>query len=176
MGASDPTNAVLNQYDVLMLPCEGGNFTRSAQQLANLVAFANAGGRVYASHYAYAWMYNNPPFSNVATWTGSSQTLSDGLATVDTTFSEGQTLATWLQEVGATTTKGQMQVYTTRRDFNAVVKPTQSWLTLNTSGNPTMQFVFDTPVGQASGQCGRVLFNEYHVENGSSNRGQKLPQ
>ncbi len=175
MGANDPSNAVLSQYDVLMLPCEGGNFTRSAQQLANLISFANAGGRVYASHYAYAWMYNNPPFSTVASWTGSSQTLADGLATVDTTFSEGQTLATWLQEVGATTTKGQMQVYTTRRDFNAVVKPTQSWLTLNAAVNPTMQFVFDTPVGQSSGQCGRVLFNEYHVENGSSNGTENFP-
>jgi|GEM_PF-1522740 len=174
MGASDPTNAVLNQYDVLMLPCEGGNFTRSAQQLANLVAFANAGGRVYASHYAFSWMYNNPPFNSVATWTGNSQNLADGLATVDTTFSEGQTLATWLQEVGATTTKGQMQVFTTRRDFNAVVKPTQSWLALNANG-ATMQFVFDTPVGQASGQCGRVLFNEYHVENGSSNATEPFP-
>ena len=117
-----------------------------------------------------SWMYNNPPFNTVATWTGSSQTLSDGLATVDTTFSEGQTLATWLQEVGATTTKGQMQVYTTPPRLQRCRQaPTQSWLTLNSSGNPTMQFVFDTPVGQSSGQCGRVLFNEYHVENGSSN-------
>jgi hypothetical protein len=168
MGATDPTNAVLSEYDVLMLPCEGGNFTRSAQALANLVSFANAGGRVYSSHYAYSWMYQNPPFDQVATWTGSSQTLADGLATVNTSFSEGQTLATWLQLVGATTTLGQMQVDTTRRDFGAVVAPTQSWLTLNTTANPTMQFVFDTPWKQTSGQCGRVLFNEYHVENGSS--------
>ncbi|HEY5328724.1 MAG TPA: choice-of-anchor D domain-containing protein [Acidobacteriaceae bacterium] len=176
MGTNDSTNAVLSQYDVLMLPCEGGASVRAAQELANLVAFANAGGRVYASHFSYGWMYTNPPFNKVASWTGNSQTLSDGIATVDTTFSEGQTLATWLQEVGATTIKGQMQVYTTRRDFNAVTPPTQSWLTLNNSpGNPTMQFVFDTPVGQATGQCGRVLFNEYHVENGSSNGSENFP-
>ena len=34
-----------------------------------------------------------------------------------------------------------------------------------------MQFVFDTPIAPAGptvNQCGRVLFNEYHVENGTS--------
>jgi len=33
---------------------------------------------------------------------------------------------------------------------------------------PVMQFVFDTPIapaGQTINQCGRVLYNEYHVEN-----------
>ncbi len=53
-----------------------------------------------------------------------------------------------------------------------MIAPTQSWLTLNQTFagvvNPVMQFVFDTPIlpaGQTGNQCGRVLFNEYHVEN-----------
>ncbi len=60
--------STLNQYDALMLPCEGGNYTKPAQELANLLTFANMGGRVYTSHYGYAWMYQNPPFSGVANW------------------------------------------------------------------------------------------------------------
>lgn len=167
MGAADPTNATLLGYDVLMLPCEGGNYARSAQQLANLVDFANKGGRVYSSHFAYSWMYTNPPFDSVVNWAGSSGTYPDGYATVDTTFSAGQTLADWLQYVGATTTRGQMYIQTIKRDFSSVNAPTQSWLKLNSSGT-TMQFVFDAPVSQTTNQCGRVLFNEYHVENGSS--------
>jgi len=162
----------LSSYDVLMLPCEGGNYQRAATELTNLVAFANAGGRVYSSHFSYAWMYQNPPFNTVANWAVNQPQLPDGTATVDTTFSEGQTLATWLQVVGATTVKGQMAISTLRHDMNGVNKATtQSWLTLNSNGNPVMQFVFDAPVGQKTGQCGRVLFNEYHVETSVGNSG-----
>ncbi len=169
----------LDQYDVLMLPCEGGPFTRVSTQLANLIQFANAGGRVYASHYSYVWMYNNPPFSTVANWAPAGQQQASGVATVDTTFTEGQTLAQWLQIVGATTTKGQMDLITIRHDIQGVNKPTQSWLTLNNAlgsdPKPVMQFVFDTPVGAKTNQCGRVLFNEYHVENTGAASGTAFP-
>ncbi|MDQ2924362.1 MAG: carboxypeptidase-like regulatory domain-containing protein, partial [Acidobacteriota bacterium] len=135
------TSATLNQYDVLMLPCEGGEFLRPATQLTNLIQFANAGGRVYSSHFAYSWMFQNPPFDKVANWAVQQPQLADGLATVDTTFSEGLTLSAWLQIVGATTTPGQMLISTLRHDFNGVVPPTQSWLTLNdpAASNPIMQ-------------------------------------
>jgi hypothetical protein len=162
--------STLNSYDVLMLPCEGGQFTKPAAQLANLIQFANSGGRVYSSHFSYVWMFHNPPFSGVVNWNVQQSNPPDGIATVDTTFSDGKTLADWLQIVGATTTVGQMPISTLRRDFNNVVAPTQSWLRLNNAayGNPVQQFVFNAPVGASTNQCGRVLFNEYHVENPSS--------
>ena len=161
------TSAVLNQYDVLMLPCEGGPYIKPAQQLANVVSFANAGGRIYSSHYSYVWMFQNVPFNKVANWAPNEHSsIPNGIATVDQSFSEGKTLAEWLQLVNASTTLGQIPIQTLRQDMNGVVAPTQSYLTLNnaTYNNPVMQFVFDTPVGQTGGQCGRVLFNEYHVE------------
>ncbi len=67
-----------------------------------------------------------------------------------------------------------MALDTLRVDTKGVIAPTQSWLALNNAqyGNPTMQFVFDTPIATPAipkvNQCGRVLFNEYHVEGGSS--------
>ena len=165
------TSSVLNSYDVLMLPCEAGQYSQPAQQLANLITFANSGGRVYSSHYSYDWMYQNPPFNSVANWNvGQAEPDggNSGIATVDTSFAAGQTLQTWLQNVGATTTPGQMTLDTLRQDTNGVIAPTQAWLALNdpSAGNPVMQFVFDTPINAPVGQqCGRVLFNEYHVEN-----------
>jgi hypothetical protein len=165
-------SAILNSYDVLMLPCEGSAINKPAPELANLISFADAGGRVYASHFSYSWMYQNPPFSGVASWLGATQdvTPDPGVATVDTSFTAGQTLATWLQNAGATTTLGQMPISTLRKDTNGVIAPTQSWLALNNSAynNPVMQFVFNTPIAAAGAtinQCGRVLYNEYHVEN-----------
>ena len=169
----------LDAYDVLMLPCEGGAFTRPAAELANLVNFANAGGRVYASHLSYSWMIQNPPFNGVVNWVSKHGSLSNSPmpATVDTSFSEGQTLSQWLQLVGASTTPGQIEISQTKYDFDGVIAPTQSWLTLNdaAAGNPVMQFVVDTPVG-ATNQCGRVLFNEYHVETAAiSSKGKIFP-
>jgi hypothetical protein len=173
------TLSTLDNYDVLMLPCEGANYAKPAPELANLISFANAGGRIYSSHFSYSWMYQNPPFNGVASWIGSTTDLTPdpGVATVNTTFADGQTLAQWLQLVGATTTLGQMSISTLRKDTNGVIAPTQSWLTLNNTNynNPVMQFVFDTPIG-ATNQCGRVLYNEYHVENpASSTTGKVFP-
>ena len=174
----------LNQYDVLMLPCQGNQFLQPTGSLANFIAFANAGGRVYSSHYSYVWMYNNPPFNGVANWNvNQSATLSSGTATVDTTFSDGQTLAQWLQLTGASTTQGQIAVNTIKHDMDGVIAPTQSWLKLNQSlgtspvdANPVMQMTFNTPLGAGVNQCGRVLYNEYHVENPTTSpTGVKFP-
>jgi hypothetical protein len=103
-------------------------------------------------------MWQNPPFNGVANWTGT--TVSDppnGDAAVNTSFAAGQTLSTWLQEVGASSSPGQMALNTLREDQTGVNPPTQTWLTLD---NPSvaMQFVWDTPIGAPVGQqCGRVL-------------------
>ena len=155
---------VLNGYDVLMLPCEGSPHAEPAAQLSNLVTYANAGGRVYGSHYAYEWMYSNPPFDTVANWYGTSRaTLPNGPATVNPNFAGGATLTSWLQLVGASATPGQIDLTSPKVDISGVNPPTQAWINLNGNGNPVMQFTWNTPVGAAN-QCGRVLFNEYHVE------------
>ncbi len=172
---SDP--AVLNKYDVLMLPCEGGAYptAKTAAEYANLLTFANSGGRVYGSHYAYQWMYQNGPFSGVANWTVNQGSYPDGTATVNQGFSGGLTLAQWLQQpaIAASTTQGQIAINTLKHDLNGVIAPTQLWLSLNTTNSPVMQFVFDTPIA-AQNQCGRVLFNEYHVESSSVSASQNV--
>lgn len=158
-----------------MLPCQGSpNYLKNAAQLANFIQYANSGGRIYASHYSYVWMNNNPPFNGVANWAVNQAALPDGTATIDTTFADGSTLAQWLQLVGASTTQGQIAINQVKHDLNGVIAPTQSWLTLNdpAHGNPVQQFTFNAPVG-ATNQCGRVLFNEYHVENPTSSPANK---
>ena len=158
--------STLNSYDVLMLPCEGSPYPqdKTAAEYANLITFANSGGRVYGSHFAYQWMYQNPPFNGVANWAVNQGSYPDGPATVNPNFSASQTLSTWLQDVGASTTPGQIELSTIKHDMNGVIAPTESWLNLNSTGT-VMQMVFDTPVGSTGNQCGRVLYNEYHVEN-----------
>ena len=180
-GASLPNESALvgtsvgsssfNNYDIVMFPCQGtaaGQATAASQ--TNLINYTNAGGRVFATHYSYAWLYNDTPFSTTADWDVNQAALTNGSATINTSFAGGQQLAQWLYDIGATPTYGTITTLTEpKHDQLGVIAPTQSWLTLNSGvsndAHPIMQFTFDTPVGApSSAQCGRILFNEYHVE------------
>ena len=191
----------LNAYDMIMLPCQGTPTDSSINSttLANLLGWADAGGRLFTTHYSYAWLYGNPNttstngFDAAADWhVGWDTPASDpGMATVNMAFAGGSTLANWLQlpVIGGSTTLGQIEISTLRLDQNGVISPTQSWLTLdqNTTdqtgslssrepAHPVMQMTFNTPVGApAANQCGRVLFNDYHVYNASGLGGQTFP-
>jgi hypothetical protein len=174
------SSTLMNGYDVLMFPCQGSPSGQATTTGAtNLLSYANAGGRIFATHYSFAWLDPAAPYSSlfppVVNWdiNQADPTPDPGVATVNTGFTDGATLAQWLQNAGALyqNTPGQIQISTLRHDFNGVIAPTQSWLTLNdtAAGNPVMQFTFNTPVAApAANQCGRVLFNEYHVFNASS--------
>jgi hypothetical protein len=170
-------SSLLNSYDMVMFPCQGGPDAQATPTAAaNLFSYANAGGRVFTTHYSFAWLDPAAPYDSqfppVANWDPDQPYPSPdpGIATVNTGFTDGAILSQWLQNAGASynNTPGQIQISTLRHDFNGVIAPTQPWLTLNDSaaGNPVMQFTFNTPVGApAANQCGRVLYNEYHVIN-----------
>jgi hypothetical protein len=170
---------LLDQYDMVMFACPGAQYTKASSVLANVLNYANAGGRVYATHFSYVWLDPNAPddspFPAVANWTPNQSypTPDPGIATVNTSFTDGATLSQWLTNVGASYTDtqgatypGEVSLSTLRHDFNGVIAPAQAWLTLNdtTDSSPVMQLTFNTPFGAtAAHQCGRVLFNEYHV-------------
>lgn len=181
--------ATLNGYDMVMFPCQGGLFLQPASPLANIVNYANLGGRVFTTHYSYVYLDSESPvdaqFFPVADWTTTTeQQVNSGVGTIATNFSDGATLAQWLQNAGATVagSMNQINIGTLRTDVSGVIAPTQSWLTLNSgaypgeTGNPVMQMTFNAPVGApAANQCGRVMFNDYHVINLPSVSGTVFP-
>lgn len=174
MGGTSTTP--LNAYDVVMFPCQGNPSNQAtATGATNLLSFAEAGGRVFATHYSYAWLETVAPYNSqlgaVANWT-SEESLNSGVGTVLTNFSDGAILAQWLQNAGSTVTgtPNQIDISNLRTDVGTVIPPTQSWVTLNSgtysgqTGNPVMQMTFNVPVGApAAQQCGRVMYNDYHV-------------
>jgi len=190
INASTPSQSVLmtnstlmNGYDVVVFPCQGNAMNQAtATGASNLLGYANAGGRVFATHYSYVWLDPDSPydsqFTGVANWTVNTESqILSGVGTVNTSFTDGATLAQWLQNSGATVTGtgNQIDISTLRTDVSTVIAPTQSWVTLNSgmyggqNGNPVMQMTFNAPVGAAaSSQCGRVMYNDYHVYNSSS--------
>ncbi|MGD0629008.1 MAG: Ig-like domain repeat protein [Terracidiphilus sp.] len=177
INASTPSETVLmsspttmNGYDVLMFPCQGGPDGQATPAGAtNLLNYANTGGRVFATHYGYAWLDPSPPFDSqfppVVDWNHNLEFPfpDPGAATINTGFTDGAALAQWLLNEGASNTYGQVELSTLRNDISAVIPPTQSWATVN-SDSAIMQITFNAPVGApAANQCGRVLYNEYHV-------------
>lgn len=167
----------LAQYDVVMFPCHGYASVRDPDELNNVLNYANAGGRIFTSDFGYQWLdpgapYNSP-FPPVANWNvGEMPYYIYGLVTVNQSFNDGATMAQWLEDAGATITgtTNQVPIENGLVRLDTVIAPTQPWLTLNSNtfagqnGNPVMQFTFNAPVGApAANQCGRVMFNDYHV-------------
>jgi hypothetical protein len=180
--------ADLNQHDVVLLSCEGHETTggtpgapMTAASQTLLMNYANAGGRVFASHYQYAW-FNTGPFNTganqVATWVAGAQTIDDTQSfpgDVDTTlvggnaFPEGAALQQWLGTVGALTAN-QIPIWFARNNVMALSQPPSTeWIHLDQSvaqaPSATQYFSVDTPIGAAS-VCGRIVYSDLHVSGG----------
>jgi hypothetical protein len=160
----------LMPFDITLLSCEGDE-TFNANPAA-LEQYLNAGGRVFASHFHYAWFagplsskqsYAAPMDwgTNLATWMPDTGRETNGVigGTIDQTlngsampFAKGAALQQWLQNVNALGQNGvtatDVSIYQPR--FNAQVgagnKPSQPWITADNGSSQTMYFSFDTPV------------------------------
>jgi hypothetical protein len=188
--------ADLMPYDVALLSCEGRetqdgkNPLVPADQQA-LLDYANAGGRVFASHYHYAW-FNVGPWTalNLATWYVGQNAIDDTTSfpgDVFTTqlnggpFPEGVALQQWLGVVNALT-NNQLPIYYVRHNSDLLppqgpaVTPSQPWIVLDTSvtamvpagvpaANGVQYFSVDTPT-TATQKCGRVVYSDLHVSGG----------
>jgi hypothetical protein len=165
--------ATLKGFDIVALTCEGDEYgsDKPASALNNIRDYTNGGGRVFATHYHYYWFKNEPASATVATWGEPSIFSGDYL--VDTTFPKGSDFADWLQNIGATTVKGNVPL--NDNDVTDSVKAVnaaqaQRWI-YESSGSSTAPkyMTFNTPVGAAAAaQCGRVVFSDIHVASDSS--------
>jgi hypothetical protein len=170
------TQSTINGYDMLFFACMGDEYDRDPAAEQTLINYANAGGRAFTTHYGYVWLFDDAPFSTTATWNVNNNSNfvgvnQDGPETgyIVTTFPKGLLLAQWLQYIGASTTQGQMQINTLRDDFSGINASTsQLWVYVNDPNYPPkkpMHYTFNTPVGAApANQCGRVLYDDFHVE------------
>ena len=150
---------------MVFFACQGNEIAYPAAAQNVVTNYANAGGRIFGTHYAFDWFYNHPPFSGTAVWSPNQATPTPDPQTgiINQGSARSQLLAQWLQYVGATTTVGQISLGNFRHDYNGVVAPTQEWAYLQT-GHVSMHLTFDTPVGAApASQCGRVVYEDFHL-------------
>lgn len=167
----------LMMYDIVLLSCEGSE-TQAMNQQA-LFDYANMGGRVFASHFHYAW-FNTGPFAtaNLATWSTGSNDLGNINGTLVTTlpsgmpFPKGVALNDWLLNVGALQ-NGLLPIQEARHnaDVSAANTPSQPWILADPASmapGATQYFSFNTPTDAVMSPdgiqyCGRVVYSDLHV-------------
>ena len=164
--------ASLAAFDMVALTCEGGEYPgeKPSTALDAMRDYTVNGGRVFATHFHYYWFKNESATAGVASW---GTPLSSGAYLVDTSFPKGSDFADWLQNIGATSTKGQIDLNVD--DVTDSVKTVNSaqatrWIYQGTgSSYGTKYMTFNTPVGAApADQCGRVVFSDIHVASESA--------
>jgi hypothetical protein len=157
MGLWDAPGTDLMNNDITLLSCEGGetaNVTAQSQQF--LLNYANAGGRVFASHYHYSWFNMGPWMAlNLATWypggnhfdpndTNHLSFPGDVYTTLlngGGTFPEGVALKQWLGLVMALDPMMHLQIYYDRHNADLLPptgpagSPSQPWIITDPSVN-----------------------------------------
>jgi hypothetical protein len=181
---SDQNN--LMKYDIVILSCEGRTSpeTKPTVALNAMKAYANAGGRVFASHWHRYWFntaaatntgatdqppgQDPSPFEDVATWVDRGQPPNPSLGTLDTSFPKGQAMFEWLSQpaVKALNQDGKLPINDPRHNVDAVdPNKATSWITVPSNGRTALEYIsFNTPIPAADDQkCGRVVYSDLHV-------------
>ena len=161
------SDSLLGGYNVVMFPCQGDSTNYTTEDgRTNAIAFTGAGGRIFGTHHSVFYIDEDSSIDGAANWT-SDTTIGSATGTINTAFTSGNMLAEWLQAIGSTTTLGQVAMTSLFNDQTGVISPTESWATFTHGANTDVaQLSFYTPVGSAaSSQYGRVMYNEYHVDN-----------
>jgi hypothetical protein len=154
----------LRKQDITMLSCEcsESNTTKPAG-FDTIRNYADAGGRVFFTHFHATWLKNN------ATWgTGILDFTSTGAGAnpyeINTTFPKGLALSEWLVEVGASPVAGQIDMpsgtVTNSQQGLAAGSAAKEWIG---RGATAKHFSFNTPYkAPLTDQCGRVMFSDVH--------------
>lgn len=173
----------LNEYDVAVFDCRGSEKYYGETYDAIIHDWADSGGRLFASHYSYGYLYRNDDFADTATWGGpQSGNGSQTTGIIDKSFARGQSFNSWLGNVGAWNPSDGYITITDPREYVKSVNPgTDRFIYTDTSvhvdggyanaTNAVEQYAFNTPFGADSNNiCGRVLYSSFHVA-GASNLG-----
>jgi hypothetical protein len=121
----------VDKYDAAIFGCTGDQDTKSTTALSNILAYANKGGRVFATHYSYVWLNSATTWKSTAsTWTPNTRSWDSTAAPgslssiVDTSFPKGVLFSTWLQAPVAPTSATFPPPYSAVNGLYATSPPT----------------------------------------------------
>jgi hypothetical protein len=175
----------LKPYDIVILSCEGSqrSNTKGQDGLNAMKAYADLGGRVFASHWHNIWIggnwnEQNPPNITPGNWTAVAQWQNSGDPNPATDVIDeqsnpkGSSFATWMLNVMGSTVRGEIPIANGTGKTTAMSVDTgraERWTFLKGTTRP-QNFQFTTPLDAAADQkCGKVVFSDMHVSgNGST--------
>jgi hypothetical protein len=185
------STAPLDNYDQVIFPCWGvdpraknSSNLKTAIQQTNVMDYTTGGGRVFATHFSYSWLYNFAPFSGTATWIDDLQYTSATANVPNPGASEPDvtTFYNWINGVPQNAaTNGTFTVISPRNDFSGInLNTSELWATATNAtkaikNDPTsfpLIYTFQTPVPPpAATECGKVIYSDMHVSASSAKDG-----
>ena len=164
----------LNQYDLVIFSCEGHkcDTIQTPENVAQLVEFANRGGRVFLDHNHYNWLnHADAPIESAAQFSSSPNDIPSPLSTRINTrqFPKGDAFARWLLNVNASTTLGVLDIYAAKTSVQSLSpNRAQPWIYRDEDPKGDFYFTISTPVAVKDDDpppeaCGRVVFTDLHV-------------
>jgi hypothetical protein len=167
----------LKNYDIVLNACQCSQQASEKTQamMDNTKAYADIGGRIFNSHYANVWIggesgsASHAPavWNSIAAWYDnvSASGTSDVIDQVSNP--KGMSFATWMQNVGGSTSLGQVPIDSgSFRNTAMSVDQTKAerWVYWDSGTQYPQNFQFTTPNEAAQDQrCGKVVFSDMHV-------------
>ncbi|HEX7992751.1 MAG TPA: hypothetical protein VF506_02460 [Streptosporangiaceae bacterium] len=188
---TDKDPGKLNNYDIVILSCEGAQHaeTKPQQAMDHLKVYADLGGRVFLSHWHNIWIEGSttpPPGTGAkpAVWSKLAQWSNDNTTgpTTDTIDEQhnpkGPSFATWMQNVNVPIPpmppipRDAIPIQDATGKSTAISvdnNNVEQWVYLQKDATTrvTQNFQFSTPNEKAlEDRCGKVVFSDMHVSGG----------
>ncbi|MGE0546199.1 MAG: carboxypeptidase-like regulatory domain-containing protein [Kofleriaceae bacterium] len=174
----------MKKYDIALLSCEGDEYPENKPQevMETMKAYADAGGRVFLSHFQNVWIAGNendltqglPEWMPIATCDGQTQMIGDYTGMIDSVSNpKGDTFAQWMVNVQGSNIVGQIPIQDFRQTCTAMdTTKAERWvyMTMGATDYP-QNFQFTTPIEvDAKERCGKVVFSDMHVAGDSMSK------
>lgn len=178
----------LESYDMVVADCEGpswdGDFTQKTASGPNVREYLNRGGRLFASHLSFSWLYQNDstPYSAASpiatglaaagnwdtdnTANGNLNTSGTGVVSLGRPAASPriQNFADWMRNEGVIGANNQFTITDPRSMVTSLGPSSEEFVYRSGGNNRVQQFSFDTPYGAPDGaSCGRVAYSGFHV-------------
>jgi hypothetical protein len=172
----------MKAYDAVIFSCEGAQNPNTKPQgaLDAVKAYADFGGRVFASHWHNIWIEgstqgggNQKPavWPTIAQWNNQSDYGGNDLID-EVNNPKGMAFATWMLNVGGSTVRDKINIVSgTGKTTLTSVDPAkgEQWVLMDGGQGRAQNMQFTTPNEVDAGdRCGKVVFSDMHVSGTSS--------
>ena len=176
------TAATLEKYDIVVMPCRGGESPPAGANTQRIVDYTNGGGRFFATHYSYTWLtwmlktaQAGYPVGALPIWNGALNTRPNDWqqrihepSLVDQSTDKGKAFYAWLQNVNALNGNepGDIGIQDFRTDLTSIDAPATRYIYTDASMKAVTVQQFDLGMpwaAQPTNQCGKVVFSDFHV-------------